>query len=134
MQQPYNVPNQIPSSDFMRYTGYTDNAVPYNMDNNYNGAAISQGGYSATAAPSTELARRPINRHLVSTVQRSGYDNTVDNWGQFGEDTLMEVQNTNGALVDSDSIDVLEEKAVVAKRDATSKRKSIPPFVQKLSR
>ncbi|EHL03013.1 putative Heat shock factor protein [Glarea lozoyensis 74030] len=36
-------------------------------------------------------------------------------------------------MEESDNIELLEEKAAVAKRDAQSKRKQIPPFVQKLS-
>lgn len=47
---------------------------------------------------------------------------------------MMDQQGSNGAMEDSDSIERLEEKAAVAKREAQSKRKQIPPFVQKLSR
>ena len=36
--------------------------------------------------------------------------------------------------VEADSVEVLEEKAQKAKREAQAKRKTIPPFVQKLSR
>lgn len=37
-------------------------------------------------------------------------------------------------MEENDNIELLEEKANVAKRDAQGKRKQIPPFVQKLSR
>jgi len=37
-------------------------------------------------------------------------------------------------MEENDNIELLEEKATVAKRDAQAKRKQIPPFVQKLSR
>jgi heat shock transcription factor len=37
-------------------------------------------------------------------------------------------------MEENDNIELLEERAAVAKREATSKRKQIPPFVQKLSR
>lgn len=46
----------------------------------------------------------------------------------------MDPQGPNGAIEESDSIERLEERATVAKREAQSKRKQIPPFVQKLSR
>ena len=46
----------------------------------------------------------------------------------------MDPQSANTAIEESDSIERLEEKAAIAKRDAQSKRKQIPPFVQKLSR
>ncbi|KAL3427880.1 HSF-type DNA-binding protein [Phlyctema vagabunda] len=36
-------------------------------------------------------------------------------------------------MEENDNIELLEERAAVAKRDAQSKRKQIPPFVQKLS-
>ncbi|KAG9229882.1 putative heat shock factor protein [Amylocarpus encephaloides] len=42
-------------------------------------------------------------------------------------------QDGNNRLSEADNIELLEEKAAVAKRDAQSKRKQIPPFVQKLS-
>jgi heat shock transcription factor len=46
----------------------------------------------------------------------------------------MDPQSANGAMEENDSIERLEERAAIAKRDAQSKRKQIPPFVQKLSR
>lgn len=45
--------------------------------------------------------------------------------------------NTTQQQVDSawsDDLDELDRKAAVAKKEAQSKRKQIPPFVQKLSR
>jgi heat shock transcription factor len=97
-------------------------------------AAMSQPQYdSSIAAPSTQLARRPTNRQLVQTTQRSTYDNSGDLWGQFGDDPILDPQNANG-MMENDNVELLEERAAVAKRDAQSKRKQIPPFVQKLSR
>lgn len=89
----------------------------------------------APSAPSTQLARRPINRQLVQTGQRPAFDVTGvpnDPWGQFGDDALMDPQQAQ--MEENDNIELLEEKAAVAKRDAQAKRKQIPPFVQKLSR
>jgi heat shock transcription factor len=84
-------------------------------------------------APSTQLTRRPTNRSLVATAPRPPYDNLSDPWGPFGDDTLLDTQ-ANGMMEENDSIELLEERAAIAKRDAQSKRKQIPPFVQKLSR
>ena len=84
-------------------------------------------------ASSTQLARRPMNRQMVQTAPRATFDNTNDPWGPFGDDSLLDPQNQNG-MEETDNIELLEEKAVIAKRDAQSKRKQIPPFVQKLSR
>jgi len=47
---------------------------------------------------------------------------------------MLDPQNVNGAMEENDSIELLEERAAIAKREAQSKRKQIPPFVQKLSR
>lgn len=105
--------------------------------NNFGGVAggMSQQQFDASLpGSSTQLARRPINSQLVTTAQRSTYDNGVEPWTPFGEESIMDPQNTNGTMEESDSIERLEERAAIAKRDAQSKRKQIPPFVQKLSR
>lgn len=142
MQQAFAAPSQLSNADFLRWSqagGENPNfgdAAAFNM-NKFNGSAgMSQPQYdSATPAPSTQLARRPVNRQLVQTAQRATYDNNnLDPWGQFGDESMMDPQNPNGAMEESDSIERLEERAAVAKRDAQSKRKQIPPFVQKLSR
>jgi heat shock transcription factor len=105
---------------------------------NYGGNGVPQVQYDHTTptqsnqVQSTQLARRPINRQLVPTGQRGSYD-TGDPWTQFGDDSIHDPQHVPG-MEENDNIEVLEERAAVAKRDAQSKRKSIPPFVQKLSR
>lgn len=105
----------------------------YNM-NSYGANGMSQPQYDQSiAAPSNQLARRPANgRQLVQSGQRTSHE--TDPWGQFGDDSILDPQNPNGPMEDNDNIELLEEKAGVAKRDALGKRKQIPPFVQKLSR
>lgn len=89
----------------------------------------------SVGAASTQLARRPINRQLVPTAQRMTHDNSGDQWGgQFGDESILDPQGANGLMEENDNIELLEERAAVAKREAQSKRKQIPPFVQKLSR
>ena len=128
------------NSDYLRWNQGVDNpaAFPdpsstFNM-NAYNGTTLAaqQATFDQQQAASTQLARRPVNRQLVATAQR--YDNGVDNWGQFVDDSMIDPQGVNGPLEESENIELLEERASVAKRDAQSKRKQIPPFVQKLSR
>jgi heat shock transcription factor len=72
--------------------------------------------------------------HQMVTTQRPAYDTSVDPWGQFGDDSILDP--VNGALIEAgdENIEALEQKAQVAKREAQAKRKQIPPFVQKLSR
>lgn len=140
MQQTYTAPSQLSNADFLRWgQGPGDQAFGDTSGFNANsfgaGSEMSPAQFDSTlATPSTQLARRPLNRQLVSTAPRSTYDNTIDSWGQFGDESMMDQQGVNGPMEESDSIESLEEKAVVAKRDAQSKRKQIPPFVQKLSR
>lgn len=137
MQQGYNAPTQ---TDYLRWgqsaenTGF-DSAAAYNMNNYGGNAAMSQAQFDQSiGAPSTQLARRPINRQLVPTAQRMTQD-TSDDWsGQFGDNSIHDPHGVNGMMEENDNIELLEERAAVAKRDATSKRKQIPPFVQKLSR
>jgi heat shock transcription factor len=137
MTQTYPAQAEMSNADFLRWNqgsenaGYADPAA-YNM-NSYGGNGLSQPQYDQpVAAPSTQLARRPINRQIVSTTHR--YDNSVDPWGQFGDDSILDPQHPNDVMEENDNIELLEERAAIAKRDAQSKRKQIPPFVQKLSR
>jgi heat shock transcription factor len=141
MQPAYTAPSQLSNADFLRWSQGAENpnfadAGGFNMNNfGSGGAGVSPPQYDSTVpAPSTQLARRPLNRHLVSTAPRSTYDNSVDPWSQFGDESVMDPQSANGAMEENDSIERLEERAAIAKRDAQSKRKQIPPFVQKLSR
>lgn len=139
MQQAFNAPSQLSDADFLRWSqgpGNTSYATDpaFNM-NNYGGEPIAQPQYdtSIPAPSSTQLARRPVNRQLVATAPRTAYDNSGDPWGQFGDESILDPQG-NGRMEENDNIELLEEKAAIAKREAQSKRKQIPPFVQKLSR
>ncbi|KAK4181160.1 putative heat shock factor protein [Triangularia setosa] len=85
------------------------------------------------AAPSTALARRGNSRALVHSGNRGHFDQVGDGWASgFSEDPRY-LQTTNSAVDEHDNIELLEEKAAQAKREAQAKRKQIPPFVQKLS-
>lgn len=77
---------------------------------------------------SNQVARRAANQHLVSRgTYNSGGD---ESWPMLSEDALQQSQDPTWLNPTND----LEQKAQVARRDAQSKRKQIPPFVQKLSR
>jgi heat shock transcription factor len=95
---------------------------------------------TGTANPNTQLARRPMaNRQLV-TQNRAGFEHGDGNtsWdltatgahGLGGFDHLGDA----GGNGENESIERLEERAQIAKREAQAKRKQIPPFVQKLNR
>ena len=82
--------------------------------------------------PSNSLARRPMNQALVQTNPRNEYDPLAGPWNGFDDDGNVLLPRNPG--VEQDNIEVLEEMAAKAKRESQSKRKQIPPFVQKLSR
>lgn len=128
---------QVANDPYMRWNqGAVDNTMY--PDLNYNMAGYGANNVSAAQyqpnlpAASTQLARRPLNRQLVQTGPRTQYDNSNE-WS-LAEDGMFDPNSQNGGLAENDSIERLEERAQIAKRDAQSKRKQIPPFVQKLNR
>ncbi|ESZ91189.1 hypothetical protein SBOR_8417 [Sclerotinia borealis F-4128] len=143
-QQTYNAGSQLPNADFLRWNqnsenqNYADPTSGYNM-NIFGANGLPQTTTTAFDHPipapvqSTQLARRPNINNNRQLVAPRAYDSSADSWGSFGDDTMMDTQNGHGPTGENDDIEALEEKAAVAKRDAQSKRKQIPPFVQKLS-
>lgn len=87
---------------------------------------------TGTPALSNTLTRRPTNHALVPTNPRPSYE---EPWAGFGNDSNALLPQAPGeGLVAQDNVEVLEDMAAKAKREAQAKRKQIPPFVQKLSR
>lgn len=74
-----------------------------------------------------------MNQALVPAHGRN-FDTSIEPWTSFGGDNALLQRNDEGGAAEQDNIDALEEMAQKAKREAQNKRKSIPPFVQKLSR
>jgi heat shock transcription factor, other eukaryote len=140
MQNPYS---NITGDQMMRWGGGADGSgrvdgLPDDMApimTDQFGLVPAQGQYiPGVPMPTNSLARRQNNRALVPTVPRANFDPN-DQWGPLiTDDTSLIPQPSNGNMAEHDSIEVLEEQAQKAKREAQSKRKQIPPFVQKLSR
>jgi heat shock transcription factor len=87
----------------------------------------------APNSPPNQLARRSTNQSLVSRGPRAFNSGTNASWpGDFGDGTGLELQGGGGWVNNTD--EQLEQRALIAKREAQAKRKQIPPFVQKLSR
>ncbi|KFX96650.1 hypothetical protein V490_03212, partial [Pseudogymnoascus sp. VKM F-3557] len=133
--QPFPPPQQATNEQYMRWNqGAADNAVFPDM--NFGMAQYGANGVSnapfqqAVPAQSTQLARRPVNQQLVPTASRTQFDNPNE-WGLGDE--LFDPNAQMGGHAENDSIERLEERAQVAKREAQAKRKQIPPFVQKLN-
>lgn len=89
-----------------------ENASSYGMNNSYQPAQSAQ-----PAQSSNQIARRPL-----AQVSRPVTGQWPEQNGAGPDDSAW-----------SDDIQELERKAQVAKREAQSKRKQIPPFVQKLN-
>ncbi|KJZ80479.1 hypothetical protein HIM_00329 [Hirsutella minnesotensis 3608] len=137
MQQPYTAENGVGEA-MMRWNGGEGSdlvdATP--QGGNRFGLVPAQQQYAQGSVPSTSLARRPTNQALVPTNPRAAYDSSVEPWTGFVGDeggALLQQQNPGEGLIEQDNVEVLEEMAAKAKREAQSKRKQIPPFVQKLS-
>ncbi|KAI0205441.1 hypothetical protein F4808DRAFT_448006 [Astrocystis sublimbata] len=136
MPTPQQMPQQFSNPEQMlRWNGnntgnYADN-VP-NQINPYGMISPSQGQFpQGPPAPSNALARRGGNNALI-TSNRTFSPQPNDPWSGFADDTVLPNQ-TNGPVDEHDNVELLEEKAQRAKREAQAKRKQIPPFVQKLN-
>jgi len=93
---------------------YTDSSTPQQA--NYN--ADVGGG-------SNQLARRPANP--VISRDRGRGDSSQLQWSEQADG-----QRADNAW--GDNLDKLNRRAQLAKKEAQSKRKQIPPFIQKLAR
>ncbi|KAM0205355.1 hypothetical protein ACHAQI_009219 [Fusarium lateritium] len=143
MQQQYNSGNAA-GDQVLRWNGMGDTSNFMNgadgiMDGNAhvgNSFLVpAQPQYAQPVpTPSNTLARRQMNRALVPTNTRN-FEGAVEPWGNFvGDDNALLQQNGPENLNEQDNVELLEEMAQKAKREAQAKRKQIPPFVQKLSR
>ncbi|TDZ74689.1 Heat shock factor protein 3 [Colletotrichum trifolii] len=136
-----------PGDQFMRWPGaegaaLVDGTVPQHL-NTYNLVPGPQQQYvppvqpvQPSPSPNNALARRQINRALVPTGPRQNADPAADPWQFGGEDSSLlpqQQQQPNGTMTETDNVEILEEMARKAMREAQQKRKQIPPFVQKLS-
>lgn len=79
--------------------------------------------------PSNQLTRRPASQRVIT--RGSPFTNgESETWPGYTNGALQPPREENWVKDD----DNLEQKAMAAKREAQTRRKLIPPFVQKLSR
>jgi heat shock transcription factor len=85
----------------------------------YNGAALLGSSLHdpATSTNAGELIRRNANTQLSIPALNAWDDAQVAPWEDYDDDD-----------------DQLDQRATEAQREATNKKRQIPPFVQKLSR
>ncbi|KAI9800469.1 MAG: stress-responsive transcription factor hsf1 [Piccolia ochrophora] len=93
--------------------------------------AITATDGSPAHATSTQLTRRPAGQQLVA--RPPSYENHDGRQWSDGTDVLPAEAYGEYVQKNDDDLESLEQRALVAKRDALSKRKQIQPFVQKLS-
>ncbi len=93
----------------------------------YNGNSTPQQANRSSEIGSTlnQLTRRPTSQ--VVSHERGRGDSSDPQWAEQGN-----AQQLDSAW--ADDLDDLRKRAQVAKKEAQSKRKQIPPFVQKLAR
>lgn len=123
------VGQQLSNDQFLQWgqNGQSTSGPSYN-DNSYamNANTYPQNNLPNIPQPSNQLTRRPMAQ-MTSRVPQPNQDG--NNW----------IETSNGGTNPNeqdwgDDIAELEARAQVAKREAQSKRKQIPPFVQKLNR
>ncbi|KAI1766430.1 hypothetical protein GGR53DRAFT_518974 [Hypoxylon sp. FL1150] len=128
MAQPFSTQDQLLRWNANNAGGYVENTS--NGANSYGVVPSPTQAQYAQNTPSTVIARRGMNNALIPS-NRAYSPHQNDPWPSF-DDTLVP-GSADGPIDEHDNIDVLEEKAQRAKRDALAKRKQIPPFVQKLN-
>ena len=124
-------------------TMQTDQTVQWSQDNGSTGTPSypdPAGSFSPTiyntfpqptaiqSEPSNQLTRSNLGNRAVARGTFNNGDGEA--WNNFTNGTLPQPRD-EGWVKDDDN---LEQRALIAKREAQGKRKLIPPFVQKLSR
>ena len=96
--------------------------------------ALENQGYGVGYTPSfgldTTVPLDPVNLGSNQLVRRIPNQQMARTWIDAPDMAMQQTQST----WDDEDEKQLEQRALIAKRDATAKRKQIPPFVQKLSR
>lgn len=113
-----NVPSAYPDPSLYDSNMYTTNT---------NGSIPQVSGTNLPTDPATysgQLVKRNTNQQLAARGRSP--------WETFNGDSGGGQQA--GGWENTDDDEELEQKAMLARKDAQSKRKQIPPFVQKLSR
>lgn len=133
---PANPGSQLSNDQFLQWgqnpPANAINASTYTDPSTYNPAVFpatqdpTAPAVPATATPANQIARRQASNQLVT--RNRGYEQAP----------ALYAENTPGGSGESgawgESLEELYQRALAAKQEARSKRKQIPPFVQKLSR
>lgn len=121
---------ELSNDQFLEWGQTGQPTSTYSGSSNYNFSANPYPSNNTQA--STQLARRPVSQMIPLARQGDGIH--TGQWLDQLQATAGDAQPAEGSLGDDDDIEELERRAQIAKREAQSKRKQIPPFVQKLNR
>lgn len=122
--------NQLSDDQFLQWgqdphvTAATTQNFPIDP-NPYNALAYAtnQDVAATSNQPPNQLTKRPMNQNQLINRNRS-----------FEQSSVSSVPESSTGDGWGESVAELEQRALIAKRDAQAKRKQIPPFVQKLRR
>ncbi|KAL9601647.1 MAG: hypothetical protein Q9219_002367 [cf. Caloplaca sp. 3 TL-2023] len=115
----WNPTNPTSTSSFPEHYPTTSSTYPLQPQNTF----------PSHQSPSTQLARRPPAQDLAQSPRASYPNGQADTWPLYSEHGTQQLSEGSWG----NNADDLDQKALIAKRDAQAKRKQIPPFVQKLS-
>ncbi|KAI9680331.1 MAG: stress-responsive transcription factor hsf1 [Trizodia sp. TS-e1964] len=127
--QPAPLPQQLTDEQFLRWGKSSANATSsYSNSPTYAPNAFN-GSSRPPLSSSTQLTRRPTANGLATRAMRPFIGNEMDKWSGVIDEVNSPAQDE---IEWSEDVEELERKAAIAKREAQTKRKHIPPFVQKL--
>ena len=109
-------------------SAYTDPTNPYNASLNDLPYYNSQQPQQPAENLGTELVKAQTNNQIVPIA---GYN---DGYPVARPDLVGPPASADNTYQGQSQHEDLDQRALLAERDAQSKRKQIPPFVQKLSR
>lgn len=116
----------LTDEQFFNWGANGQNPDAYSSQPMYNMSGGPTYSPQSNTQPSNQVARRPMNQVVPRAPQNTQWA------GDQAAAPDHQPQQQDSATTWSDDIDELVEKAQVAKREAQSKRKQIPPFVLKL--
>ena len=141
---PGTSPSSRPTQDDFEIPTMTDVQMPGNVYNDWTDQNIM--GQPVASYPKVPTYSDPYAPVANSTQSLSNISNQLirrsnqglaSREGQYENDGWLDDGNTQVQTTTWDEVtdeEDLEQKALAAKKDAQGKRKTIPPFVQKLSR
>jgi heat shock transcription factor len=140
IQQPVQQSNTSSLND-QQYLQWDQAPIGSGVDYGDPNAMFDPTLYNALANPSqrslnsqpssNQIARRPAGQQLVANTLEPYGDTGETDWMGYNDNGQPEVQPGEEWMNDEEEV---ERRAQIAKRDAQTKRKQIPPFIQKLKR